>query len=150
MAGVEPLPWLVISKMPLSAEKGLNLDILDWQKWCGIVGLVACGVVFMRIITLLNYCSNLKIETHIEPKFLGLWGKRMMSLSVLIGSQVLNAKVQPVNNALQYWMLQMSLIHCVTHGPLGTQMCSGCSLAGEGFDSKLFIIKCLFSAGAVQ
>lgn len=41
-----------------------------------------------------------------------------MSLSVLIGSQALNAKIQAVNNDLQYWMLQMSLTHSVTHGPL--------------------------------
>lgn len=42
----------------------------------------------------------------------------MMSLSVLIGSQVLKAKIQPVNNDLQYWVLQMSLIYSHT-GPLG-------------------------------
>lgn len=76
-----------------------------------------------------------------------------MSLSVLMGSQVLNAKIQAVNNDdLQYWMLQMSLVHSATHGPLKThsRVCPGCSLAREGFDSKLFIIKCLFSVGAVR
>lgn len=46
-------------------------------------------------------------------------GKAVISLLVLIGSQVLNDKIRPVNNDLQYRMLQMSLIHSVTHGPLG-------------------------------
>lgn len=76
---------------------------------------------------------------------------KVTSLLVLIGSQVLNDKTQPVNNDLQYWMLQMSLIHCVSHtGPSDTQTCPGCSPAREGFDSKLFIIKRLFCVGTVQ
>lgn len=50
-AGIKPLPWLVIPKVPLSAEKGLNLDILPWQKWGGI----AVAMVSLRIIIVLNY-----------------------------------------------------------------------------------------------
>lgn len=76
---------------------------------------------------------------------------KVTSLLVLIRSQVLNDKTQPVNNDLQYWMLQMSLIHSVSHtGPSDTQTCPGCSPAREGFDSKLFIIKRLFCVGTVQ
>lgn len=75
LAGIKPLPQLVIPKMPPSAEKGLKVDILDGQKWCGIVAAVARGVVLTRIIPLLSYHSNLEIETHVEPMFLGLWGR---------------------------------------------------------------------------
>lgn len=66
---MEALPWLVIPKMPFYRE-GTKLGYSGLEE---VVWTCSSGVVFMRIITLLNYHSNLKIETLTEPKFLGLW-----------------------------------------------------------------------------
>lgn len=69
LAGIEALAWLVIHKMPFYRE-GTKLGYSGLEE---VVWPCSSGVVFMRIITLLNYHS--KIETYTEPKFLGLWGR---------------------------------------------------------------------------
>lgn len=53
---------------------------------------------------------KLPCTLKIEPKIVG-WGEGVISLIVVIGAQVLNDKILPVNNDLQNLILQMPQYH---------------------------------------
>lgn len=64
----------------------------------------------------------------IEPKLLG-WGEGVISLLAVIGAQVLNDKILPVNNDLQNLILQMPKDHSFfghSTDPLDKRRCLGC------------------------